>query len=862
MKFKKIFGILFTSFALTFSALLVFTNKSDFQEAKATEQYVETDLLKDWNGNGVTAGSTLVSYHNITGGAQINANSTSLSTNNKKVTTPTSARVQFKNHSDHDLVLTIFYRISSSNADGCYEPDATHVVNVTSANNKSSYTRYSSGSGFYVKLGANDLATFEVPLKSGTYIAVRIGICIGVTTEQSGNFELLSWQTYDSATSQWVDTMYTFKGVSTTNLNATVATPDSNQYKMLTTQGFKGIPIHFYDSNYTTYDNPSPLFEINPYGGYKQVQLRQANSNDMRLYVGYASSDGVSTEEGSSLVINKTSSSTNFSKLVINHHNSITWHDNMYYYTSSDDGVTWSARNKVDWTGDGDAKTATLELSSGVTSVKLVQFANGDSTLRANIVLSSIQAYYSSTNSHELSFDTQGGSVVASQYIDPTNSEVTVRPSNPTHPNEGGYSYAFDDWYDEAEGGNVFTFGNTINEDTVIYAHWIKTVLTDLTITFDSNGGTSVNPIVVAAGDVAAKPSDPTRSTENENKYHYNFAGWYTDSGLTSAYDWSSSVQDDLTLHAKWDFVLADVPEDANYYSVNTHGDKWAATGSITSYQTTDPVVINSYATFNTEKTLPEINLSFTRLNGHYGFYVHSTWSPIVRDVRCDLTLADTTKVITYARFVFNHWGNDNNTMNLYSNGGSTAIDTEPGPTSSGYIQRFLEKSFAASDLITSVSFDVGSTSMINFRYIYLKVAENPNHTAAVAYATSFNNAQVCGTQPTDGLDTEKWNDQKTAYLALDESVRLYLTRSEVTDGELGEMLERYDRVVYLHGQSYDFMNRISAGKVSPQSLSNYVGLFQMEEGNQVAVVVAITCLATLSVLGLFFYSRKRKKNN
>ena len=860
MKFKKFFGILLTSLALMSSAFLSFANKSDFKEAKASEQYVETDLSKDWDGNGVTAGSTLISYHNISGGAQISANSATLSTNNGKVTTPTYARVQLKNHSDHDLVLTIYYRISS-NADGCYSPDATHAVNVTSANGKSSFNRYSSGSGFYIKLGANDTATFEVPLNTGTYIAVRIGICIGVTTEQSGNFELLSWETYDSETSQWVDTMYTFNPVSTTNLNATVSTADNTQYKNLTTQGFEGIPMRFYDSYHTTYDNPSPLFEINTYGGYKQVQLRKASSTDMRLYVGYASSGGVSTEEGASLVINKTGNNTNFAKLVITHHASVTWHDNMYYYTSNDDGATWSARNKVDWTGSDNARTATLELSSGVTSVKLVQFANGDSNLRAPIGLSSIQAYYSSTSSYELSFDTQGGSIVPSQYIDPSNSEVTIRPSDPTHPNEGGYSYAFDDWYDAIEGGNVFTFGNAINEDTTVYAHWIKTVLTNLTITFDSNGGTSVNPIVVAAGEVATKPSDPTRSTENENKYHYNFAGWYTDSELTTAYDWSSGVQDDLTLHAKWDLVLADVPEDSYYYSVNAHGDKWAANGSITSYQTVDPVVINSYETFNTEKTLPEINLSFTRNSGKYGFYVHNTWSPIVRDVRCDLTLADTTKVITYARFVFNHWGNDNNTMNLYSNGGSTSIDVEPGPTSSGYNQRFLEKSFAASETITSVSFDVGSTSMINFRFIYLKIAENPNHTAAVAYATSFNNAQVCGTQSTDGLDNNKWNVQKEAYLALDESVRLYLTSCEVTDGELGEMLERYDRVVSLHGSSYDFMNRIAAGKVTSRTSSNYVGLFQEEDSAQIAVVITIIGLATASIFGLFLYTRKRKKN-
>jgi uncharacterized repeat protein (TIGR02543 family) len=65
------------------------------------------------------------------------------------------------------------------------------------------------------------------------------------------------------------------------------------------------------------------------------------------------------------------------------------------------------------------------------------------------------------------------------------------------------------------------------------------------TITFNSNGGTSINPISKTEGSILSKPNDPTKDD-------YNFDGWFLDSQLQTAVNWPITVSSDLSLYAKW----------------------------------------------------------------------------------------------------------------------------------------------------------------------------------------------------------------------------------------------------------------------------------------------------------------------
>ena len=72
-------------------------------------------------------------------------------------------------------------------------------------------------------------------------------------------------------------------------------------------------------------------------------------------------------------------------------------------------------------------------------------------------------------------------------------------------------------------------------------------------VSFNLNGGTmaETNPVEVAHGEKATKPAaDPTYAG-------HVFAGWYSDAGLTTPFDFKNTViTADTTVYAKWDIAI------------------------------------------------------------------------------------------------------------------------------------------------------------------------------------------------------------------------------------------------------------------------------------------------------------------
>ncbi|MBQ9280378.1 MAG: InlB B-repeat-containing protein [Clostridia bacterium] len=67
-----------------------------------------------------------------------------------------------------------------------------------------------------------------------------------------------------------------------------------------------------------------------------------------------------------------------------------------------------------------------------------------------------------------------------------------------------------------------------------------------LTVTFDTRGGSSIPSQTVTYGNSATKPGNPSRSG-------YVFDGWYTDlDTYENEYDFSRQVKDDVRIYAKW----------------------------------------------------------------------------------------------------------------------------------------------------------------------------------------------------------------------------------------------------------------------------------------------------------------------
>ncbi len=73
------------------------------------------------------------------------------------------------------------------------------------------------------------------------------------------------------------------------------------------------------------------------------------------------------------------------------------------------------------------------------------------------------------------------------------------------------------------------------------------------TVTFNSNGGSSVDVQRVNAGDRVRKPADPVRDGNS-------FAGWYSDSELTAEFDFTTTISGNVTLYAKWKDAPSYIP--------------------------------------------------------------------------------------------------------------------------------------------------------------------------------------------------------------------------------------------------------------------------------------------------------------
>ena len=68
-----------------------------------------------------------------------------------------------------------------------------------------------------------------------------------------------------------------------------------------------------------------------------------------------------------------------------------------------------------------------------------------------------------------------------------------------------------------------------------------------VTVTFDSLGGSSVASITVNKGDKITQPANP-------NKDNFTFKGWYTTSTCEdgSEFSFSTEINSNITLYAKW----------------------------------------------------------------------------------------------------------------------------------------------------------------------------------------------------------------------------------------------------------------------------------------------------------------------
>lgn len=76
----------------------------------------------------------------------------------------------------------------------------------------------------------------------------------------------------------------------------------------------------------------------------------------------------------------------------------------------------------------------------------------------------------------------------------------------------------------------------------------VKYDLDEHTLTFETNGGSTINPVTVRHGNAVARPADPTKDK-------YTFIGWYADPEFTEEYDFATVLEADKTIYAKFELT-------------------------------------------------------------------------------------------------------------------------------------------------------------------------------------------------------------------------------------------------------------------------------------------------------------------
>jgi len=156
----------------------------------------------------------------------------------------------------------------------------------------------------------------------------------------------------------------------------------------------------------------------------------------------------------------------------------------------------------------------------------------------------------------------------------------------------------------------------------------------DPTITFDSNGGGSIDSITQASGTTILAPAAPSR-------VGYVFDGWYIDSELINAYTFTTMPNEDTTLYAKW--------------SLQTYYINYELDGGTNN--------LSNPETFNIDT--PTITLEAPTKNGYtfMGWYDNSNF---IGTLKLEIPAGTTLSQTLYAKFEINQY-----TITFDSNGGS-----------------------------------------------------------------------------------------------------------------------------------------------------------------------------------------------
>ena len=143
---------------------------------------------------------------------------------------------------------------------------------------------------------------------------------------------------------------------------------------------------------------------------------------------------------------------------------------------------------------------------------------------------------------YTVTFNSNEGSTVNAQIV--VSGGLVTKPGNPA---KAGFT--FNGWYKESTYVTSWDFTkDTVTSNITLYAGWTDNAVTPVTytVTFKANDGSTDTVQVVNDGELATEPTAPVKAG-------YTFGGWYKETGLTTAWVFSTEkVTANVELYAKW----------------------------------------------------------------------------------------------------------------------------------------------------------------------------------------------------------------------------------------------------------------------------------------------------------------------
>lgn len=142
-----------------------------------------------------------------------------------------------------------------------------------------------------------------------------------------------------------------------------------------------------------------------------------------------------------------------------------------------------------------------------------------------------------------ITFETNGGTTINPMVVN-KDSSIQI-PNDPTKPD-----FIFDGWYTDEDFTTIVSWPLILTDNITLYAKWtpITATQTYCDVIFDTQGGSTINQILIESGKSITQPANPVKSG-------YQFLGWYLDAELTQDVNFPLMIENHLTLYAKWEEI-------------------------------------------------------------------------------------------------------------------------------------------------------------------------------------------------------------------------------------------------------------------------------------------------------------------